>query len=191
MNNRINFTGIHNIGAASCKFQNEDNPDANLLNRNQVSFFLSDDKDGHDLTEFTTAMNRSKLPWGRDFLENLDFVCVATRSEDGNPYSVPKLSINFEDVPVNNDTMPIFTYIAKLMLKISSLPDKNLETPNVYKYGTLADATLFGYAKVSDIVKDANARKEVLDNAYSPNIVRLYSEKINNDIQKQMVDYFL
>lgn len=140
--NNINFTGISNIGFA--QFRRERAPQ-NALSRS-LSMVLRDDLKGHDLSEFKSVLkkvtnNSSDYYFSKSEPNILNVECYNDKYES-------HVMLNGNILNVENKTMPLFTYLAKLTRKISNMQNKDIavnkdyvtfEAPKTLLYGVEVD----------------------------------------------------
>ncbi len=162
----INFTGVKNI---SYKYQQyrEDydaegnfvgylNPQAEIDNdeydedvyEHNLTFQLTDDSDGNDLTEFRNNIKSSDVILPPEQM-NSDMFTVSIIKEDlTEPYTSPITSIYLndldEEVNVNDNNLSFLSYIGKLFKKIIRQEDSNFaNSKNVLKNGVNEMSELF------------------------------------------------
>lgn len=177
---KINFTGIRNIGALRIRIPKDS---TELVNTHMI-VNLTDDAAGKDLSEFREVLNKCKPVLNNmEFAQNDNFVHVLSASyADGS--CVPDLAVNHKIIRPETKTLPLFSYIAKLTKRISNIKDNEFIVTPEFKYGVEADNYLIPGTKLSSL-----GIPNATDLAYSAESARMYSKEINNNILEQMMDY--
>lgn len=176
--NNISFTGIRNIGAA--QFKRSENTVSLSL-----STILRDDFNGKDLTEFNSVLKRTfgdkaskfKNPDYKDLL-NIEFISKLKANEG-------RVLVNGAVVSVNDNNLPMFTYLAKMTRKIAALSDNQMPVDASYK-SFYANETLVNGKTI--FPKELSC-KEMQDNMapfFKPDAVRSAANVGNKFIQKMM-----
>lgn len=178
----INFTGLYNIGAVITRL---DNP--NKILRANLLVNLTNDVKGKDLSEFREVLQRCKPDIGNCKFPQDDFVHIMTSAYDNKEY-VPKLAVNRNILPVNNKTVPMFDYIAKLTRTIIKMNDAEFNKNRNSKLGYINDY-LIPELKLNDIVSSFREFMNIYSCVIDPNTCRTVAKKINTDIFEQMVDW--
>lgn len=155
-----------------------------LINTNLI-VNLTDDIHGKDLTEFRKVFDKCKLSKEFLFPGDDEFVHIMT-SKLGDDSYVPHTFLNFKEIPTENSTMPLFTFISKLTKNLSNISDKDYVVTPSFKYGFGGENYLLPNLGLSSI-KGTNV--DVKDMVYCPETVRAHAKDINNDIFEQMLDY--
>ncbi len=186
--NEINFTGIKNIGALnvlSYKLGGDNLPtEGKYLVAN-----LTNDYNGRDLDEFKNAKKAcGSILDGYIFPHDSNFVHISSKRQLGKEN--PKLYLNMKEIPVQRETMPMFSYIAKLLRKISGMEDSKMYTASDFKYGEAGDLYILGDNRISNSTINLEEYLTAIENAFSPNNVKCTAKNINHDLQKQMEAYF-
>lgn len=190
----INFLGVKNIGACSITQQIKNTEYARV--RKYLIVQLTDDFNGKDLTEFNQIIKNSNSDgWFRNFPEDKRFIHLITEyicdlsKEIENP--IPKLILNFKEVPVNKDTLKLFSFIAKLTRKISNMDTSEIVHNKDFKYGIAGRTFLIPNCDMAQIAQNSQMHfKKFMDQMpYSPMSVINGAKAINENIHKQMIDY--
>ena len=153
---------------------------------------LTDDEDGNDLTEYRQVLKRTAPYLGDvNFAPQDDFVHLMTAVvEDGE--DIPELAVNWKVLPTKNETMPLFTYIAKLTRKIATLTNKDFKYDDDFLKSNNSESFLIPAVKLEDIACYLKLPHFIVKNAvYSPKKSREVAQEINDNISAQMFDYLL
>ncbi len=185
--NKISFTGIRNIGAINTIMVH--NPAQRPTVNKCMVINLTNDIEGNDLDNFKAIKNKCKESLnGFTFPHDPNFIHICTKKEyDSN--NIPKLYLNLKEVPVKRETLPMFSYIAKLLKRISNTDNKDMYTAFDFKYGEDADLYLLGEHKLSHLM-DKNTYLSAIEEAFNPEFIKHQAQSINKDIEEQMRDYF-
>lgn len=183
---KINFTGLKNIGSYS---KNLPYYPKNQL-RTHMIINLTDDYQGNDLTEFKEIAKKCRPLLGNmNFAKNSNFIHIMTSTTNLKD-DVPGMAVNHIVIPARKETLPLFSYIAKLTRRIANMTDKEFIINNDFKYNNDGESFIFPLIKVSDLTKHNKQKtNQLLDEIYSPENNRKVSQIINNHIQQQMEDY--
>lgn len=180
--NNVSFTGIRNIGAVQFKRK------PNTISMS-LSATLKDDFNGKDLTEFNSVLKKTfgkdaskfKNPNYNDLL-NVEFI---TKHDTGEG----RVLLNGDLVAVNDNNLPMFTYLAKITRKIAALSDDQMPVDASYK-GFYANETLVNGKTI--FPKELSC-KEMQDNMapfFKPDSVR-YAANVGNKFIQKMMEIFL
>ena len=181
--NNINFTGISNIGFA--QFRRE--PGAKNALSSSLSMVLSDDLKGHDLSEFKSVLKKvTNTPSDYYFSKSepniLNVECYNDKYKS-------HVMLNGNVLNVENKTMPLFTYLAKLTRKILKMPEKDIvvnkdyvtyEAPNNLIYG--------GEIKFDKISDDEKFQK--LSSLFDKDSAKNGAKFVNDFVQNLMNRFF-
>lgn len=160
------------------------------IRTNMLLANLTDNFDDKDLTEYTDVLNKCGLGQNYEFKPDRTFIHLLTQTGDSE-FSVPKLYLNQLEVVPQKKTMPLFTYLAKLTRKIINMEDKDFFVTDEFKFGSEGDSYVIPGKSIMAISAFNGIDNELmLNQTYSPLTSRIAAQKINNDIQSQMVDYF-
>lgn len=185
--NKISFTGIRNIGAINAIIVQ--NPAQKPVVNKCMVINLINDIEGNDLDNFKAIKNKCKESLnGFTFPHDSNFIHICTK-KDHESHDIPKLYLNLKEVPVKRETLPMFSYIAKLLKKISNTDNKDIHTAFDFKYSEDADLYLLGEHKLSHLM-DKKTYLSVIEEAFNPEFVKHQAQSINKDIEEQMIDYF-
>ena len=192
MDNKINFTGLKNIGACAVKAGHIGGQFEKCNMHLLVQ--LTDDFNGKELTEFKNIIRNCSPKFKYNKLEGTDdFVNIATRTVTNNEvefdYNIPQLLINGMEVPAKRKTLPLFSFIAKITKKISQMTNKEFVVNKDFKYGPDGAKYIIPGSDISDLGKSTQEHKMIMDKTYSPEVARFYANEINLNIQKQMEEY--
>ncbi len=184
--NSISFTGLKNIGGSSLIVENDK---GRKLVHKYLLVNLTDDRFGKDYTEFREAVKRCNGTAGACiFPLDKNFLHIATvRPEVGN--QPPQLFVNHDLIPTQDETMSLFSYIAKLTKRIANMDEKDFVVNQDFKYGPDADEYIIPNKTVSEVVPP-EYRELFIENFFAPETSKYTAGTINDDIQTQMLDYF-
>lgn len=168
---KISFTGIKNVSFFTERFRNYN--DVFTEER-----WLSAELTGRDLHKFQRAMKRSNMDKSnytnpvRDNFINI------------NTYSIPNedaIAINNNLLEVNDETLPMFTELARITRKIFNKKDSKFVCDEKYLDSDCFNKVLFIDKKIDDLTSTQFHMPENAKNG---------AKKINNVIQKIMERYF-
>ena len=184
--NNINFTGIKNIGSYNNSLPVVPEP----IRKCHLLVQLTDDADGNDLTEYRQVMKRVEPYLGNmNFIPQDDFVHLMTAVvQDGE--DIPELALNWNVLPTKTETMPLFTYAAKLSRKIANLTNKEFVYDDKFIKSENAEVYPVPAVSLSDIACYLKLPAQIIKNVvYSPKKGREVAKEINDNISEQMFDY--
>ena len=187
--NDINFTGLQNMGACACSMVSE-------KGKRVGSFLLVNlkaDARGKYLSEYENVLGRCSNSFYNKFPDDKNFLHIQTltslpANKEGKV--IPQLVVNGHVVPTKTETMPLFTYVARLTKRILGMSEKEFKIAEDFKYGPDGDSYLTRDVKFSELDLTPEQRKLLIDEVYSLNSVKTSAKFINDDIQAQMMDYF-
>lgn len=168
---KISFTGIKNVSFFTERFRNYN--DVFTEER-----WLSAELTGRDLHKFQRAMKRSNMDKSnytnpvRDNFINI------------NTYSIPNedaIAINNNLLEVNDDTLPMFTELARITRKIFNKKDSKFVCDEKYLDSDCFNKALFIDKEIDDLTSTQ---------LHMPENAKNGAKKINNVIQKIMERYF-
>lgn len=179
----INFTGISNIGFTNFKRQ----PGAKGSVSKSISMVLRDDAKGNDFSEFKAALSKvTKSPQEYYFDKKepniLNVECYSDRSEN-------LLMLNGNVLDVDNKTMPLFTYIAKLTRRIANMPERDMVVNKDYVTYEAPGNLIYG----GQIKLDGASYKQQLEffsRFFEKDSAKYGAEQVNDFIQKIMNKFF-
>ena len=182
--NNVSFTGIKNI--ADIGYQKSNSTISSAL-----SMVLTDDYKGKDLTEFKAVLERvAKKSKNFRHKDGVEFINLEKR-DDMYGKSVEdsvKFYLNGKKVEVNDENLPIFSYLAKLTRKISKMDSKDMVVNNDYKNYEASSKLIYNQElSESDlnIIKDSS----LLDRFFDKDIVKNCAKLTNDLIQVVMENY--
>ncbi len=214
----INFTGIKNIGYCNASFndeafrvlQNDNEDEFEYENQAQeesdygyplykkqevhtINIELTDDFNGKHLSEFKKALKNSNLPYA-DYVNpiNSKFLNIYLTDDiiedDDGKFKDNVLYVNNLEVELKDKTLPIFSYIAKLISEIAHKPKEEFVVNKDYFASDDAkEGILFG-DNMEDIYKEDYL--EVMEDIHDPQNVKNGAKKMNNVIMEFMSKYF-
>ena len=175
--NNISFTGIRNIGYIKYKRLS---PVVAMKSRS-LSMVLSDDYNGKDLTEFLDVLKKiPRTQYGYQHPESKDILNIECATF--NDYDT--LLINGKPIKVDDEHLPMFSYIAKLTRKIAGLTDEQMVVNETYKECAADELLVFG-KKVSEMQESQNSEQS-LDYFLNRNVARMGAKRVNSFIQNIM-----
>lgn len=182
---RINFTGIKNIGAYTGTF----NPNLNsIVSKKHMLLKLTDDAQGNDLTEFKKVLKRVSSNIGDiKFIPDDNYIHLMSR-QIKDIADIPDICINWTAIPACNETMPLFEYTAKLLKKIINTPDDKFVYDKNYQSSFIPELFLIPNKTISGLNK--NFGYDIKEKIFSCQYIKKAAQKINDDLQKQMNDFF-
>lgn len=171
MNNNISFSGIKNM---SYNFDKT----IDLSDRVTRERWLSVELTGHDLHKFKRALKRSRLD-KKDYANPIqkNFLNI-------NTFSLPSedcIAINNSILEVNDDTLPMYTEIARITRKILKKKKSDFIVDENYLNSKAFNKALLMDVEVDDLI----ATK-----LHMPESVKKGTKNINVIIQRIMERYF-
>lgn len=168
---KISFTGIKNVSFFTERFRNYNDVFT------EESWFNAE-LTGKDLHRFQRALKRSNLH-KKDYTNPLkdNFLNI-------NTYSLPNeaaIAINNNLLEVNDETLPMFTELARITRKIFNKKDSKFVCDEKYLDSDCFNKVLFIDKKIDDLTSTQFHMPENAKNG---------AKKINNVIQKIMERYF-
>ncbi len=179
----INFTGISNIGFIN--FRRE--PGAKGALSRSLSMVLRDDVKGKDLSEYKLVLRKitdspSDYHFDPDSPNVLNVECYSDRNGD-------VLMLNGNVIEPDTNTMPVFSYIAKLTRKIANMPKKDMVVNNDYVNYEAQTNLIYG-SKIAVNGASPQQKFEFLGGFFNKDDAKYGAEQTNNFIQKIMGKYF-
>ena len=179
--NNINFTGIRNIGYVGF----ERPVLLNTIKSNSLSMVLSDDLKGKDLLEFwevIAKIPKNKYGYKHPFSkELLNIECSSLNGFD-------VLLINGRPIKVDDEHLPMFSYIARLTRRIAGMKDSEMLVNNDYKEFAAKDTLIYQSKAAPVFVKNGNLTS--VDKFFERDFVRRGAKNVNEFVQKLMNKYF-
>lgn len=190
----ITFTGIKNIGG--CGFSKK-NPNSNYTTvKHNIIAQLTDDYNGRDLTAFEEVIkNCNAKKWYKGFSEDSRIIHIMTMYETDISKEVesirPRLYLNYNLVPENKETLPLFSYIAKLTRRVFNMKDDQFVRDSDFVYGPIGRICLIPEYDMMAIAKNLGYRfKNFMDEVpFSNTSSKEFAQKINEEINIQMRNY--
>lgn len=168
---KISFTGIKNVSHFAESF----------LNYNDIPTeerWLSVELTGRDLHKLQRAMKRSNLP------KNCYINPVRANFLNINTYSIPDedaIAINNNLLEVCDETLPMFTELARITRKIFNKKDSKFVCDEKYLNSDCFNKAIFMDKEVDDFTSSE---------FHAPYNVKDGAKKINNLLQRIMEKYF-
>lgn len=208
---QINFTGIKNIGYYKTEFNHaafgvlHDNDEAMERIRQMdgpsfefeegylLNLELTDDFNGKHLTGFKDALRKSGLsfhefrnPVNRNFL-NI-FISHEIYSENNRQYVDDEFLINNKNLELNDKTLPIFSFLAKIINEVAQKPIKNFKTNKDYFE---SDDARNGFALGDDVSKLwGEDYYQEMETHHTPERVKQGANDMKNFLNDVMMKYF-
>ena len=188
---QVNFTGISNPCYISLK---------NPVDENEVVYtfgsILKDDVWGDDYTSFIHALNKNKT--GESYINPTNSKMVSlmiNRMENEDTFERHHVfRLNGKELPINNKTMPIFDFLAKLTRTIANTPENKLVVNRDYVY---SDELRYGLIPGIDLkvfllneTNNTKSYEEIANIIRYPRNAKDGAQIINDTISEAMVDYF-
>lgn len=178
--NNISFTGIKNV--AACQFQRNRQSFSTAL-----SMCLTDDVNGKDLSEFHSMVKKvATKPNQFEHYNGSDVVNIEHYAQnDGTA-----LFLNGDEVKINDENLPVLSFIAKKTRQIFHLPKEKMIVNNEYKTSDGVGQNLM-YGIVAHFRDPEHPeRTDLYDTFFDTNVVKSIARDINQSIQKKMNIYF-
>lgn len=195
----IHFTGIKNVGfetrSYAQKYEDEEDDNKNF-NEIEDEYFLnvqlSDDKDGNDLTEFRDHVRKTGLknfshPYNPNMLSLQISKDVLERGYSKNIDYQVYINDADKELEVNDNNLQMFSYLARLLNKISNLPNQKLIAEREYLSDDAAESVILG-ENLKETYGDAYNYE--IERIHSPNIVKYGARKMSSLITEIMANYF-
>lgn len=201
----VSFTGIKNIGSifSSYNFKNSKAPldlygipkDSTRIRTDAfwMNMHLSDDYNGKHLTNFKEAIKKSGLSM-EDYKNPIDknslnmIVSRDYHEIDGNLSEINEIVLNDKPLELNDNTLPVFSYLGKLVREITHKPDEKFVVNRDYmESDDLANGLVIG-ENLKLLYKDKYEQE--MEIAHNPKVVKTIAGKIDNIINGIMVNYF-
>ena len=190
----ITFNGVKNVGA--CAFSKNILGTTKSVVKNNLIMQLTDDFNGKDLTAFEDVIKKCDAKsWYRSFPEDTRIIHIMTtytRDESKEIESlIPELYLNYNPVPVNKKTLPLFSFIAKLTRRISNMKDEEFVRAADFVYGPIGRICLIPEYDMLNIANYFKYKfKTFMDEVpFSNKSSREFAKEINKNIDTQMRDY--
>lgn len=183
---KISFTGLRNIGAYQWRVPYV----APNVKRTHMIVNLVDDYNGKDLSEYKQLIKKYKGENGSLlFDKDSNFLHIMT-SVFKNKNDIPELAINGNVIEPKKETLPLFSYVGKLVRRISNMKDKEFDIRQDFKYGPDGDTFVVPFLSITDLaeIHEVDAKK-LIDRVYSPENNRRVAKTIDEHIMRQMLDY--
>ena len=192
----INFTGFKNIGSMSVTINDFiisgkknlkiiPSPN-NFFDAKILNVHLTDDFNGKDMTEFYQTAQKCKL---KDYLNpiNKEFMHILLLK---NNIEEPAKGffINNSQLDLNDENLSFFSFLGKLLRKISQTPEKNLVVNKDYLEGDDVSNALIPFSDLKNVIVNALTQK-IGDYFPSQNIAKWIGEKAYNDFINEAHSY--
>jgi len=154
---------------------------------------LTDDFNGKHLSEFKKALKNSHLPYA-DYINpiNSNFLNIYLTDDiiedDDGEFKDNVLYVNDLEVELKDKTLPIFSYIAKLVSEIARKPKEEFVVNKDYFDSDYAKEGIVFGDNMEDIYKEDYL--EVMEDIHDPQHVKNGANKMKNVIMEFMSKYF-
>lgn len=184
----VSFTGIKNVGSMATVV-----PQAGQQ-MYIMSLQVTNDENGNDLDEFKKALSKTKN--SEKYMTQYDegLISINLGKEVSEDEFVPDKNtfyLNASPLEVNDDNLPMYTYLAKLTKNIANKKNNQLPIESEY-FGTkdFLNGTSIGYfvKKVFEVNPNINIGA-MIKTIHNPENVKVGANIINDSIQDTMVDY--
>lgn len=181
--NNINFTGISNIGFVQFKRE----PGARNALSKSLSMVIRDDLKGSDFSEFKSVLKKitnspSDYYFDKSEPNVLNLECYRDRNDS-------LVILNGNVLEVENETMPLFTYIAKLTRKIFNMSEKDIVVNKDYVTYEAPKNLVYGEEiKFDNISPDEKMQR--LNSFFDKDSVKNGAKFVNDFIQNLMNRFF-
>ena len=195
---QINFTGYKNVGLCTCQEANEASVQDYNLQPQQLHFLniqLTDDYNGKDLTKFKQLLKDQNMtgysnPIDTNFLNITTFQDIYQDTKNKNL----AIFVNNKPLPINDNNLPIISFIAKLIRRIKETPEDGFVVNNDYKTGPDVAKLIIPGIDLHDEFDDNDNKDEyyrlTIENIHSYPNVHSGTTVMLNQIQEKMIDYF-
>ncbi len=181
--NNINFTGISNIGFVQFKRE----PGAKHALSSSLSMVLRDDLKGNDLSEFKSVLKKitnspSDYYFDKADPHILNLECYRDRNDS-------LVMLNGNVLEVENETMPLFTYLAKLTRKIFNMPEKDIVVNKDYVTYEAPKNLVYGEEIKFDNIS-SEEKMQRLNSFFDKDSVKNGAKFVNDFVQNLMNRFF-
>lgn len=192
---QVNFTGIKNVGYEHAYYASQEKRADNILagDTQWLNIQLTDDYNGKHLTGFKKALEKSGLSYS-DYRNpvNKDFLNLAIDMEvyddDGDGEVEQQFILNDMPLRVNDETLPMFSFLAKLLNEIIHKPSKEFVVNKDYLDSDDVNNGLALSINMEEIFEEDY--DDVIREAHEPSVVKDGAECMHNVIMETMEDYF-
>ena len=185
----INFTGIKNMGAVNAVMPMEGQQ------MSVISFQVTDDDSGNDLTRFKKALEKSGTPerYSTAFDEGLVSLNVIHEAKE-EEYEPDRYNfyLNGSKLDVNDKNLALYSFLANTTSNICSKKDNEFKVENEYiSSQAFIKGTSVGHFIRSMFTSNPQIDLGALFNAlHNKDNVKTNSQIINDAINSTMYDYF-
>ena len=178
----INFTGYKNTTSITQQYKTSGQDVAYCLNCQ-----LTNDEVGQDLAEFQKLNKASGEKYKNFYGENFVNILVQRLYNKDKGRSEFLFELNGKDLPIDRNSLPFFTFLAKLTKNIQKMPDDNFKLESRYLYSNNARfGIIFGRDMFLICKQDY---MYILKTIAESQRVKSVASGINNVIQDAMIDY--
>lgn len=197
---QVNFTGIKNVGYEKRRYAQYVEPDENnpeeffeVEDEHFLNLELSDDDKGNDLTELKNKIKTTNL---NDYYHPIDpaMLNIAISKDIVTDYLGKTVDyqvyINDADkeLEVSDQNLQFFSYLAKLINKVTNNPDNKFKVDRDYMSSKDAAVSVILGEDLEETYSDNYL--EAIAEIYSPKRVKSGASEMNNLINEIMINYF-
>lgn len=193
---QVSFTGFKNAGLChGTEVQNENGCFTEKTDLHFLNIQLTDDYNGKDLTTYQQILKKPNMSEYKNN-RNKDFINICTHQNisPDNKRNNTVIFLNDKILPINDQNLPIISFIAKLIRRIKETPENKYIVDNDYKAGDeVAKLIIPGvdlYKNFEDSENQDEYYRLTIDNIHAPNHVKAGSSVMFDQIQETMLDYF-
>lgn len=179
-NNNISFTGLTNI--ASVYFRRPGTKES----RN-ISMRLTDDIISGDLSDFRNVLKKTK--GDTSTLINMEYPDIINIEALKIRDNTEALLLNGYVIKPADNTLPMYSYIAKLSRRIAGMKNKDFVVNKDYKEYAAKDILIPGDKNPLAFVPEQD-KKMVMDSFFIPENIRRSAKYINQVLSNIMNSYF-
>lgn len=204
---QVNFTGIQNISYDYRKYKesiyngyslelplDEDIDKNNYdedVSEHYINLELTDDENGQDLTEFRKQIKTTDLKGDCLHPVRKNLLNIAIIEEKYTDNTKPDVSIIINNHPdeleINDKNLPMFSYITKLLKRISKADDESFIITKDYLQNDAATSIIPGEDLSEEYSKGYIYK---LGEIHAPDNVKKGAENMSKIITDRMLDYF-
>jgi hypothetical protein len=198
---QVSFTGFKNVGyvpvvyypaVAKDEEGNEVHSKDVFLDIKSLNLQLTDDVFGKDLSEYKDKLSHAKFEPASHPISS-DFVNISTIEPHANGEIYKDqflISLNGREVEVKDENLPMLSFLAKLVRRVSEQPAEKFVVNNDYVNGDeVASSICLGHDLSEDFETPDDYKKGIL---YIHNPVQVHdgAQDIKEQIDDKMLDYF-
>lgn len=186
----VNFTGLSNIYGIKLKLDmvNESYKRIGKSESNHLAMMLNDEG-GHDLTEFRKMITTTDKPIPLNPVFD-EFVVVSSHKMNfvddmGVKHSITEFLVNNDEpLKINDKNLKFYTYLAKLLNKVQSIPDDKFMVSNAFIRTDFVN-------KILSVNKELPFDlRQFVPSIFLPTNVKAQAKNIGDNLQNSMIKYF-